>query len=167
MSRDKQIVKRKQMSRELHSKTNTRLYNVWNNIKRRCYTKTNPSYKYYGGCGIGMCEEWRKSFSAFYEWSVKNGYNENAPKGECTIDRIDVNGDYQPSNCRWVSMKTQNLNRKANRIIEYNGETHTLVEWANILGINYSTLLYRFRRGWNTERALAELKKKYESEGEK
>ena len=162
----------KQISREFHDKTGTRLYNVWNNIKRRCYTETNPCYKYYGGCGVKMCEEWRLSFSAFYDWSMKNGYDENAKQGDCTLDRIDNNGNYEPSNCRWVSMKVQNLNRKANRVIEYNGETHTLVEWADILNFNYSTLLYRFIRGWSVERAfterkrtLADLKKKYESEG--
>lgn len=146
----------KQFSREIHNMTDTRLYNVWNNIKRRCYTKTNPSYKYYGGCGVEMCEEWHKSFLAFYEWSIKNGYDENAPKGKCTIDRIDVNGNYEPSNCRWVSMKEQNLNRKANRIIEYNGKELTLKEWSGILGFNYSTLLYRFRRGWSVEKAFKE-----------
>jgi hypothetical protein len=146
----------KQFSREIHNMTDTRLYNVWNNIKRRCYTKTNPSYKYYGGCGVKMCEEWRKSFKSFYEWALNNGYNENAPKGECTIDRIDCKGNYEPSNCRWVSMKEQNLNRSANKIIEYNGIKRTLKEWSDILNFNYSTLLYRLRRGWSVERALTE-----------
>lgn len=138
---------------EKHNLTNTRLYNVWQNIKRRCYTKTNPSYKYYGGCGVAMCDEWHKSFRLFYEWSMANGYNENAPKWTCTIDRIDVNGNYEPSNCRWITMKQQTLNRRANRIIEYNGKTYCLVEWARILGFNYSTLLYRLRRGWSVEKA--------------
>ena len=86
MSREKQI------SRETHNMTGTRLYNVWNNIKRRCYTRTNPSYRYYGGCGVKMCEEWRKSFSAFYEWAKKSGYDEEARKGSCTIDRIAEKG---------------------------------------------------------------------------
>lgn len=138
---------------EKHGLTNTRLYNVWQNIKRRCYTKTNPSYKYYGGCGIKMCKEWHKSFCAFYEWAMENGYNEHASKGTCTIDRINFNGDYEPSNCRWISMKEQTINRRANRFIEYNGEIHCLVEWVRILGFNYSTLLYRLRRGWSVEKA--------------
>ena len=95
-----------------HRKTNTRLFNVWQNIKRRCYTKTNPSYKYYGERGIKVCREWLESFDAFREWSYANGYDENAPKGKCTIDRIDVNGNYEPLNCRWVSMAEQNKNKR-------------------------------------------------------
>lgn len=137
----------------IHHMTNTRLFNVWQNIKRRCYTKTNPSYKYYGACGIKVCKEWKENFMSFYIWAISNGYDENAPKGICTLDRINVNGDYEPNNCRWVSMKVQNLNRKANRIIDYRNESYTLVEWAEKLNINYSTLLYRFRRGWSVEKA--------------
>lgn len=91
----------------IHHMTNTRLFNVWQNVKRRCYTKTNPSYKYYGACGIKVCKEWRENFISFYTWAMANGYDENAPKGVCTLDRIDINGDYEPNNCRWVSMKVQ------------------------------------------------------------
>ena len=105
-----------------HNKTHTRLFRVWQNIKRRCYAKTNPDYKYYGACGVKVCDEWLNSFQAFYDWAMQNGYNESAPKGQCTLDRIDTNGNYEPSNCRWVSMKVQNLNRKANVILEYNGK---------------------------------------------
>lgn len=95
-----------------HDKTNTRLFRVWNNIKRRCYTKTDPSYKYYGERGIKICDDWLSSFQSFYDWAYANGYDENAKKGQCTIDRINVNGDYEPSNCRWVSMKEQNKNKR-------------------------------------------------------
>ena len=140
----------------IHHMTNTRLFNVWQNIKRRCYTKTNPSYKYYGACGVQICDEWRYSFQKFYDWAIKNGYDENAPKGQCTLDRIDTNGNYEPNNCRWVSMKVQNLNRKANVVLEYNGKKQTLKEWSIELEINYCTLLYRLRRGWSVERALTE-----------
>lgn len=98
-----------------HQKTNTRLFNVWQNIKRRCYTKTNPSYKYYGERGISVCEEWRNSFETFREWAYVNGYDETAPKGKCTIDRIDVNGNYEPNNCRWVSMAEQNKNTRRSK----------------------------------------------------
>ena len=98
-----------------HRKTNTRLFNVWQNIKRRCYTKTNPSYKYYGERGISVCDEWLNSFDAFREWAYANGYDETAQKGKCTIDRIDVNGNYEPSNCRWVSMAEQNKNTRRSK----------------------------------------------------
>ena len=137
-----------------HSKTDTRLFNVWQNIKRRCYTKTNPSYKYYGACGVKVCKEWRESFEAFYTWAIANGYDENAPKGVCTLDRVDIYGNYEPNNCRWVSMKAQNFNRKANVILEYNSKKQTLTEWANELNINPSTLYHRIKRGWSVERAL-------------
>lgn len=86
----------------IHHMTNTRLFNVWQNIKRRCYTKTNPSYKYYGDCGIKMCKEWRENFISFYTWAMANGYDENAPKGVCTLDRININGDYEPNRKRAV-----------------------------------------------------------------
>jgi hypothetical protein len=98
-----------------HLKTNTRLFNVWQNIKRRCYTQTNPSYKYYGERGIKVCKEWLDSFEVFRQWAYANGYDENAPKGKCTIDRIDVNGNYEPSNCRWVSMAEQNKNTRRSK----------------------------------------------------
>jgi hypothetical protein len=98
-----------------HSRTNTRLFNVWQNIKRRCYTKSNPSYKYYGALGVTVCDEWIKDFEAFRVWAYSNGYDENAPKGECTIDRINPFGNYEPNNCRWVSMAVQNKNTRRNQ----------------------------------------------------
>jgi hypothetical protein len=108
----------REKSHTTHKKTNTRLFNVWQNIKRRCYTKTNPSYKYYGGRGIGVCQEWMNGFQSFCDWAYKNGYDDKAPKGICTIDRIDVNGDYEPENCRWVSMAVQNRNTRRTKYAE-------------------------------------------------
>lgn len=92
-----------------------RLYRVWQDMKCRChYPSSGKSYKNYGGRGITVCEEWNKSYEAFRTWAHENGYDENAPRGQCTLDRIDVNGNYEPSNCRWVSMKLQNNNRRNN-----------------------------------------------------
>ena len=88
-----------------------RLHGVWNTMLKRCYCKTSNAYKNYGGRGITVCEEW-KDYKTFQKWAYENGYDEKAPKGICTIDRIDYNGNYEPSNCRWVSMTEQRKNKR-------------------------------------------------------
>lgn len=98
-----------------HRQSHKRLYNVWSGMKQRCYNKKSKFYKDYGGRGIKVCEEWRHDYQAFHDWAYANGYDEAAPKWKCTIDRIDVDGDYHPENCRWVDMKTQRHNRRDSR----------------------------------------------------
>jgi len=95
-----------------HGRTNERLHVLWREIKQRCSNPNNISYKYYGGRGVTVCEEWADNYMAFREWAYSNGYDEYAKRGDCTIDRIDVNGNYEPSNCRWVDMKTQIRNQR-------------------------------------------------------
>ena len=95
-----------------HGQSRTRLYTVWENMKYRCYNKNAPNYKNYGGRGISVCDEWQE-FEPFYRWALQSGYDPDAPRGECTIDRIDVNGNYEPSNCRWVDMKVQRKNQRS------------------------------------------------------
>ena len=98
-----------------HGLKGIRLYEVWKNMKKRCCNPNMKIYKYYGGRGIKVCDEWRNSFQAFYDWAMANGYNPSAPRGETTIDRIDVNGDYCPKNCRWVSIAEQQRNKRNNK----------------------------------------------------
>ena len=94
-----------------HGKRKSRLWAVWMGIRRRCNKPYDPAYHNYGGRGITICDEWN-DFQAFHDWAMASGYDENAPKGQCTIDRIDNNKGYCPEKCRWVDMKTQNSNRR-------------------------------------------------------
>ncbi len=132
-----------------HGKTDTRLYVIWCHMKQRCYDENIKLYEYYGRRGIVMCDEWKDSFQAFYDWSINNGYNDTL-----TIDRIDVNGNYEPSNCRWATKTQQSRNRRSNIYFTYNGETHCLKEWCELLSLNYGTVHSRLCRNWSIERAL-------------
>lgn len=130
-----------------------RLYHVWYGMKRRCENPQYSGYPHYGGRGIGVCEEWM-DFQNFYEWAMENGYDPNAPNKRCTIDRIDVDGNYEPSNCRWADVKTQNNNRTNCVMLTYKGETHTVAEWAEKVGLRHGALLNRINNGWSIEKAL-------------
>ena len=121
----------------------SRLYEVWRAMIKRCYYEKSISYKNYGKLGITVCDEWRNSFLSFYKWAMENGYNEKAPKTKCTLDRIDVNGNYCPENCRWVNNIEQQRNKRNNRLITINGITKCLVEWCDEFGIkNYRVYGY-------------------------
>jgi hypothetical protein len=114
------------------------LYIAWINMRERCRRKNLSQYKDYGGRGIKICDEWRNDFMAFYNWSIANGW-----KKGLTIDRIDNNGHYDPSNCRFVDRITQCRNQRSNVLITYGGRTLCVSEWASILGLSGSTLRNR------------------------
>lgn len=112
--------------RTTHGQSASRLHKIWAGMKERCSNPKNNRYHRYGGRGITVCDEWRNDFAKFYEWAMANGYDENAPRGQCTIDRIDNDACYSPDNCRWVDAKTQRnnqSNRKENRNERY--QTHS------------------------------------------
>ena len=117
---------------------------------QRCYNENDKGFKYYGGRGISICNEWLNDFEAFYNWAIESGYQSGL-----SIDRIDVKGNYTPKNCRFVSMKIQNVNKKSNVFIEYKGETKTLSEWCEKLNLKYSTIYMRLNRGWNIDKAFS------------
>lgn len=133
-------------SSKKHGMSKTRIYHIWTDMKTRCNCTTSNVYHLYGGRGIKICDEWLNDFMAFYNWSTANGYQENL-----TIDRIDVNGNYYPENCRWANSSVQNNNRRTNHFVYYKGEKYTIMQLSKKLGIRYYTLLYRIKRGWSEE----------------
>lgn len=140
-----------------HNQRHTVLYSVWRGLRQRCNNPKHASYHNYGGRGITVCEEWDKSFQAFYDWSYANGYsteNQKDEKLKLTIDRIDNNGNYEPSNCRWVDRKTQTRNMRTTRFITFNGQNKSVSEWCEIYGIKLQTFNTRIRNGWSIEEAL-------------
>lgn len=126
-----------------HGLSHHRLYTIYHGMINRCSNKKNRAYHNYGGRGIKVCDEWKNDFLGFYKWSMDNGYEDHL-----TIDRIDVNRDYSPDNCRWASYRQQGNNTRTNKRITYNGESHTLAEWSRITGISYQKLQYRTSKGW-------------------
>lgn len=130
-----------------HGESKTRLYSIWRNMKCRCSCPTASKYEIYGGKGISVCAEWQ-NFEGFRNWAMSHGYSDNL-----SIDRINGKQGYCPENCRWVTYKVQANNTSQNHVISYNGEFHTLSEWAGILGFNYKVLSERIRRNWTIKRA--------------
>lgn len=125
-----------------HGFTKTRIFNIYIKIKERCLNEHSKAYKDYGGRGIVICNEWlgESGFINFKNWADKNGYSESL-----TIDRIDNNGNYEPSNCRWVDKKVQANNRRSNRKIKYNGMEKTIAEWSDFYNIPYMRIYTRLK----------------------
>ena len=131
-----------------HSKSKKRLYRTYHHMKERCYSPKAKGYVDYGGRGISICDEWLSDFESFYDWAVSHGYSD-----ELSIDRIDVNGNYEPSNCRWATNTEQERNKRHTRKLTFQGKTKPLAEWSEIYGLSASTIWGRVQRGWNLEEA--------------
>ena len=144
-----QIIQRNKENTK-HGKRYTRVYKIWQAMKYRCYNPNSDEYQYYGERGICLCDEWNNNFSKFYNWVINNGYKDNL-----TIDRIDVNGNYEPDNCRWTTMKIQENNKRNNNVLAFNGKEQTVTQWGEELGMNRDTIYKRLKSGWSVEDALS------------
>lgn len=127
-----------------------RLHKTWANIKKRCTNPNGAHWKYYGGRGIRVCDEWANNFGAFRDWALANGYRD-----DLTIDRKDNDGDYEPGNCRWATREEQNNNRRNTRLLNHQGRSLTIKQWARELGVPPSRLHGRLRIGWPINRVLS------------
>lgn len=142
---------RKCSSHHIHNKSLSRLYNIYIHMINRCYCKTSDSYKNYGQRGITICKEWLDDFNSFYEWSISNGYKDNL-----TIDRVDVNQGYSPTNCRWTTIQEQQKSHKRHLVeLSFNNITKCLSEWSRITHLSTSTIKGRLLKGWSIEQALS------------
>ena len=128
-----------------HGMAKTRIRNIWNHVKQRCTNPNDRAFPYYGGRGITVCEEWKNDFVSFYNWAMQNGYTD-----ELTLDRIDTNGNYCPSNCRWVTRKEQQNNTRYVHNYTINGKTKSIAEWCRIYNAPYERVRRRVvDEGWN------------------
>lgn len=138
-----------------HGGTDERLYAVWCSMKNRCYNENVPAYHRYGGRGITVCDQWRESYAAFKEWALATGYLPDAPRGVCTLDRIDNSGNYEPGNCRWISQREQMSNVSYNHLVKYDGKQWTIAELAHHFNIPYTKLYQRIALyGYSVEDAI-------------
>jgi hypothetical protein len=135
----------------IHGASRTFLYGVWLGIRKRCTNRSEPQYRDYGGRGIRVCEEWMHDFVAFRDWANANGYTRGLD-----IDRIDNDGNYDPSNCRFVTRQRNNRNKRTTRWLTAFGETKSLMDWAEDgrCVVSYSQLRDRLNDAWPHEDAL-------------
>lgn len=139
------------VSNKTHGMSRTRIHNIWKGMRQRCYCGTNDAYANYGGRGIKVCDEW-SVFENFYNWALANGWKEDSTG--ISIDRIDVNGDYCPENCRWASAVEQANNKRNTLMLTARGETKAINDWARDVGINCKTIRGRLDNGWSADDAI-------------
>lgn len=141
----------------IHRESKSRLYVIWAGIKQRCENANRRDYQNYGGRGIKLCNEWHE-YVAFRDWALANGYNDSK-----SIERIDNDGDYSPSNCRWDDYDAQMNNKRNSFTLSINGETKTAAEWSRVSGIPADRIRKRKRKGWTDSDAVFEpLSKKHQ-----
>ena len=128
---------------------NLRLYTTQYNMKNRCNSKKDKSYKNYGGRKITVCKEWLEDYFNFKRWALENGYQSNL-----TLDRVGSDSGYNPNNCKWSTRIEQNNNKRNNTKLTFDGKTQTLAQWARELGVLRETLRSRIRYGWSVEKTL-------------
>ena len=140
-----------------------RLNRIWRGMKQRCYKPKSQGYRWYGARGITICDEWREDYQAFKSWALENGYAD-----DLTIDRIDSDGNYEPSNCRWATYKQQSETSRNPYTLtprpaeargvkyEINGEWHTIPDWCSLYGKDDHLVRYRIKHGYTLEEALTE-----------
>lgn len=128
-----------------HGKTGQRIIHIYYDMKSRCYDERNNRFYDYGGRGIKMCDEWKNNSSAFVEWSIQNGYTDSL-----SIDRIDNDGDYEPDNCRWITLKEQAQNKRSCVMFTFFGMTKNLKQWCDCIGEDYKKIYGRYHRGYET-----------------
>ena len=133
-----------------HGKTGTDLYKKWTSMKSRCYNPNSTGYRNYGGRGITTCDEWRMDFMSFYNWANENGYKEGL-----TIERVDNDGKYEPSNCKWITSKEQRRNQRKSRWITVDGISKIQQEWADQIGISEVCIIQARQKGKNVEEYIA------------
>lgn len=140
-----------------------RLYHVWCAMRNRCINPDDKNYHNYGGRGIKICNEWLNDFPSFRDWALANGYDPEAPQGETTIDRIDVDGNYEPLNCRWTDVETQANNKRDTVSVTHDGETMSVSQWIRRGGtVCKSVYQNRIKKGWDKESALFTPTKKWD-----
>jgi len=153
----KEVVSKIGKNNLTHGMTDTPTWKTWKCMRDRCCCNGHGDYPNYGGRGITVCERWVHSFEAFYEDMGER------PDG-FTIERIDNDGNYEPSNCCWATRLQQGSNRRVNRVLVFNGQSMCMKEWALTVGINYTTLFHRIQHGWTTEKALMTPAKQYKAQ---
>ena len=132
-----------------HNMSKSRIHRIWSRMKSRCYNEKVVEYKNYGGRGIIIYDEWKNNFMSFYNWSINNGYSD-----DLTIDRINNDGNYEPSNCRWISNEQQQKNKRNNHFLTYKETTMCMAEWEKIKGFKKGLIKSRLKLGWTIEQAI-------------